>query len=151
MALQPLDERGCDVEYNQFYDQSGGSMIPIFQGSKYQRGNGLGSIFSGLLKAAVPMLKRGAATLGRTALKAGVNVARDALGGKNIKEAFKDNAKSAGRELLNKSINRASETIDRSGSPPRRAIKRRRKRPTVSRRPNGKRKAPKRSRGDIFS
>jgi hypothetical protein len=151
MALQPLNIEKCDSEYKQFYDQSGGSMIPVFQGTKYQKGHGLGSMFSGLLKAAVPMLKRGAASLGR-ALQTGANVARDALAGKNIKSALRDNAKMAGKQLLSESINKISDTIDRSVTPNQTRIKKKRKTSSVSRQAAAKRKRARlASPRDIFS
>ena len=44
-----------------------------------QRGYGLGSIFGGLFKAAMPLLKKGAKTLEREASKTGLNIARDVV------------------------------------------------------------------------
>jgi hypothetical protein len=38
-------------------------------GRRYQRGHGLGSIFGGLFKAAMPLMKKGAKTLERQAFK----------------------------------------------------------------------------------
>jgi hypothetical protein len=49
----------------------------VYVGTRFQRGHGLGSIFGGLFKAAVPLLKKGAKTLGREALKTGLNIAKD--------------------------------------------------------------------------
>jgi hypothetical protein len=48
----------------------------VFAGRRYQRGHGLGSIFGGLFKAAMPLLKKGAKTLEREALKTGLNMPR---------------------------------------------------------------------------
>jgi hypothetical protein len=45
----------------------------------YQRGHGLGSIFGGLFKAAMPLLKKGAKTIEREALKTGLNIARESF------------------------------------------------------------------------
>jgi hypothetical protein len=47
------------------------------------------SIFGGLFKAAMPLLKKGAKTLGREALKTGLNIAGDVVQGRNIKQAAK--------------------------------------------------------------
>jgi hypothetical protein len=41
--------------------------------------DGLGSIFGGLFKAAMPLLKKGAKTPGREALKTGSNIAGDVV------------------------------------------------------------------------
>jgi hypothetical protein len=45
--------------------------------------HGLGSIFGGLFKAAMPLLKKGAKTLEREALKTGLNIAGDVVQGRN--------------------------------------------------------------------
>ena len=55
-------------------------------GRRYQRGHGLGSIFGGLFKAAMPLMKKGAKTLERQAFKTGLNIARDVVQGRNIKQ-----------------------------------------------------------------
>jgi hypothetical protein len=51
----------CDAQKSLFTDyyinQAGGS-LPVFQGSRGQRGHGFGSVLSGLFRSAVPMLKR---------------------------------------------------------------------------------------------
>jgi hypothetical protein len=49
-----------------------------------QRGHGLGSIFGGLFKAAMPLLKKGTQTLEREALKTGLNIAGDVSSLKSI-------------------------------------------------------------------
>jgi hypothetical protein len=49
-----------------------GPFITRCPGGRYQRGHGLGSIFGGLFKAAMPLLKKGAKTLEREALKTGL-------------------------------------------------------------------------------
>jgi hypothetical protein len=54
---------------NDYYIHQSGKGYPVFAGRRYQRGHGLGSIFGGLFKAAMPLLKNGAKTLGREALK----------------------------------------------------------------------------------
>jgi hypothetical protein len=60
-----------------YYIHQAGKGYPVFAGRRYQRGHGLGSIFGGLFKAAMPLLKKGAKTLGREALKTGLNIAGD--------------------------------------------------------------------------
>jgi hypothetical protein len=60
---------------------------PVLAGRRYQRGHGLGSIFGGLFKAAMPLLKKGAKTIGREALKTGLNIVGDVVQGRNIKQA----------------------------------------------------------------
>jgi hypothetical protein len=55
--------------YHDYYIHQAGKRYPVFAGRRYQRGHGLGSIFDGLFKAAMPLLKKGAKTLGREVLK----------------------------------------------------------------------------------
>ena len=53
----------------------------MYVGTRYQRGHGLGSIFGTLFKVAVPLLKKGAKTLGRKASKTSLNIAEDVVAG----------------------------------------------------------------------
>ena len=82
----------CDENrgtYEDYYIRQSGSGLPVFQGSRGQRGHGLGSMLSGLFRSAVPMLKRGLATFGKHALKTGLEIASDVADG----TSFKDSAK----------------------------------------------------------
>jgi hypothetical protein len=45
--------------YHDYYIHQAGKGYPVFAGRRYQRGHGLGSIFGGLFKAAMPLLKKG--------------------------------------------------------------------------------------------
>jgi len=78
----------CDAQkalYTDYYvNQAGGSM-PVFQGSRGQRGHGFGSVLSGLFRSAMPMLKR----IGKQALTTGVYIASDMLSGKKFDESAK--------------------------------------------------------------
>jgi DnaJ-class molecular chaperone len=60
--------------YHDYCIHQAGKGYPVFAGRRYQRGHGLGSIFGGLFKAAVPLLKKGAKTLEREALKTVLNI-----------------------------------------------------------------------------
>ena len=92
--------------YHDYYLHQAGKGYPVYAGSRYQRGHGLGSIFGGLIKAAMPLLKKGAKTLGREALKTGLNIVGDAVEGKNIKEATTARLKSTGKTLLQKATDK---------------------------------------------
>jgi hypothetical protein len=46
--------------YHEYYLNQAGRGYPVYVGTRYQRGHGLGSIFGSLLKSAVPLLKKGA-------------------------------------------------------------------------------------------
>lgn len=108
MKLVPFDSNKTDQEYRKIYNQYGAGSIPIFTGTKTQVGYGLGGMFGNLLKAALPVIKKGAISLGKTALKTGLNIAKDKIGGKNIKKAISDNLKEAGKDVLSNSLNNIS-------------------------------------------
>jgi hypothetical protein len=90
--------------YHDYYIHQAGTGYPVFAGRRYQRGHGLGSIFGGLFKAAMPLLKQGAKNLKREALKTGLNIAGDVVQGRNIKQAAKSRLKSTGENLLQKAM-----------------------------------------------
>ena len=69
--------------------------LPAFHGALFQRRYGLGSIFKGLFRWAMPHLQQGAKMLGKRALQTGVQVAQDVLAGENVKTATKKRAKQA--------------------------------------------------------
>lgn len=76
--------------YEQYYTQQSGTGLPIFSGSRGQRGHGLGSIIGGLFRSALPMLKRGLASFGKQALKTGLEMANDVVvDGQNWKSSAK--------------------------------------------------------------
>ena len=107
--------------YHEYYLNQAGRGYPVYVGTRYQRGHGLGSIFGSLFKSAVPLLKRGAKTLGREALKTGLNLASDVMEGQNVTQAAKSRLKSTGQNLLQKAM-------DTVGPPGERSIKRAAKR-----------------------
>ena len=84
--------------YEEYYlnqaKQKGGN-LPAFHGARFQRGYGLGSIFKGLFRWALPHLQQGAKVLGKKALQTDVQVAQDVLAGENVKTATKKRAKQA--------------------------------------------------------
>ena len=90
--------------YHDYYIHQAGKGYPVFAGRRYQRGHGLGSIFGGLFKAAMPLLKNGTKILEREALKTGLNIAGDVVQGINIKQAATSRLKSTGENLLQKAM-----------------------------------------------
>ena len=71
-----------------------------FRRRAVQRGNGLGNIFKGLSRFIVPLAKKGAQYLGKTAVEVGKNVINDVSNGKSIKESMKNNLKKTGKTIL---------------------------------------------------
>jgi hypothetical protein len=83
----------CDASramYEDYYLRQSGNGLPVFQGSRGQRGHGLGSMLSGLFRSAVPMIKRGLATFGKHALKTGLEIAGDVTEGKSFKDSARE-------------------------------------------------------------
>lgn len=79
--MAPKIKYCCDPAiYEDYYVNQAGSGLPGFQGSRYQRGAGLGSIFTGLMKFVAPLLKKGAVALGKFALNKAVEHGTSYLG-----------------------------------------------------------------------
>lgn len=125
-----------------------GKGLPIFIGSKGQRGYGLGGIFSSIAKAAIPMLKSAAKSAGKTLLKSGAEFASDVLQGRNVKEAAKQRAinagKTIGRDLLSSTVQHVS------GSHPASNKKRKVTKNPISRKKAKRQRTSKNTHPDIF-
>src|SRR5215469_9185478 len=110
----------CDATrglYEDYYLSQSGSGIPVFQGSRTQAGHGLGSIFSGLFRFAMPLLKSLGISLGNQALRTGAQIATDVADG----QAFSDSTK----KRVNETIKRYVPSLDsqsRSGKRNKRKI-----------------------------
>ena len=72
-----------------YLDQQQGRGMPVFRGSPWQVGYGLGGLFRSLARRAMPLIKTGAKALGNIALKSGTDFVGDVLAGRNVKEAAK--------------------------------------------------------------
>ena len=90
------------ILYDNYYKKQVGHGLPVYVGG--MKGRGLGSVLSGLLRTAVPLLKKGGKALLKEGVRSGLGVAQDILSGKNIKSALKGRAKGGGKRLLNKAI-----------------------------------------------
>jgi len=83
----------CDASrgmYEDYYLRQSGGGLPVFQGSRGQRGHGLGSMLSGFFRSAMPMIKRGLSTFGKHALQTGLEIAGDVSEGKSFKDSARD-------------------------------------------------------------
>jgi len=123
----------CDAQkslFTDYYVNQAGGALPVFQGSRGQRGHGFGSVLSGLFRSAVPMLKR----IGKQALTTGAYIASDMLGGKKFGEAAKTRVSQGINSFLEPDIN----VSEQSGSGRRRRASKR-KRTTKQRLKNFKR------------
>jgi len=132
----------CDASkslYTDYYvNQTGNGALPVFQGMRGQRGQGFGSVLSGLFRSAMPMLKR----VGKQALTTGAYIASDLLGGKS----FGESAKTRVREGIKSFLPPENDSEQTGGGRRRRAIySGKRKRGVSKRKPKSKKK-----RRDIF-
>ena len=91
----------CDAKaYENYYLSQVGHGMPYFLVARVQQGYGLGNLFSSIAKSVLPLVKKGAKTLGKQVLQSGVEFASDVLHGKNVKQAAIDQARAAGSNLL---------------------------------------------------
>ena len=58
--------------YDNYYASRVGAGIPVYPGGELQYGHGLGNLLGGLFRSAIPLLKKGATALGKTALQADI-------------------------------------------------------------------------------
>lgn len=90
------------TEYYVKQAQSGAGMN-YFAGAATQKGAGIGSFLGGLFRSIFPVLKQGAATVGREALRAGSHILSDAATGEvALNNSMRNHFSEAGRNLVNK-------------------------------------------------
>ena len=111
--------------------------MPVFRGSTWQQGYGLGGLFRSVARAVMPMVNSRAKALGKIALNAGANLLGDVASGKNLKEAVRTRGKEAVNVAKNRAVKRL-QTYAQTGSG-------RRRKTTVKKR-SGRSKSRKRSR-----
>ena len=102
-----------------FINQRGAGGMPVFNGSRYQKGMGLGSMFKSVAPIvkthAVPVIKDAAKFVGFEAIITAANIASDAIDGKNFNESIKERAKETIENLSDKVttvIQKGGETIN---------------------------------------
>lgn len=86
--------------YEEYYLKQTGHGMPAFAGARYQKGHGLGNMLRTLSRIAMPLLKKGASLVGKQAIKTGMNIAQDAMQGRNIKAAAKKRLSQGLTELV---------------------------------------------------
>ncbi len=95
---------GEQRSYENYYGSQVGRGMPVFVGAPVQRGHGLGNLFSGLVRVAMPLVKSGVKALAKQGMKTGMQIAGDVLGGQKPRKAAKRRAKQAGMHLIGKVI-----------------------------------------------
>ena len=127
------------------------SAIVPYSGAAFQKGHGVGGLFRGLFRMAIPLMKSVGASLGRRAVKAGVALAGDALRGRNMKEAVKTRL---GQTVMDEIGSRLGK---RKSTKPRKPPTKKRRKTTASKKRNKSPRGVKASSamalrgGDIFS
>ncbi|KAF4529786.1 hypothetical protein B566_EDAN018054 [Ephemera danica] len=119
-----------------------------------QKGDGLGSFLGGLFRRIFPLISSGAKAVGKEALSTGINLLKDALNGRPIKESMYDRVKQAGTNLTTKGARTLESMVGngyKRGKRKRRAqsrsvVKKKRKVVRRARKPKRKKKV----RRDIF-
>jgi hypothetical protein len=93
------------VNWQSYFSQTGG----YFVGRPYQRGGGIGSVFSSLFRFLLPVLKSAGKELGKEGLAVGSRILNDVAQGKNARSAVVTETAGGLRNLLDKS--RASDGL----------------------------------------
>lgn len=143
----------CDASrlaYQKYYmGQVGSGMPGIFIGARNQKGHGIGSVLSGLFRSAAPILKKGLASLGKSALSTGLNIATDVLEGKNAGDAARQRVSQGIKNLAQNTgiVSRQVEEEEEEVFPKKQLKKKRR---GLKRRQTGRGGIIKRRRPDIF-
>lgn len=117
--------------------QSGAGFI----GVPYQRGAGLGSLFRGIFRALLPVVKSAGKTIGKQALATGAEIASDVVAGKTLSSSAKSRAKAGASTLLRKAADNLVQEGEGLGRRKKRVVKRkriRRKKATKARKTRAK-------------
>lgn len=123
-----------------YLDQAGYGRGEYFQGTRMQRGYGIGSLFGKLFRFAMPLLKRGTKHVGQALARTGLNIAADAVQGGDIKDSARLHLKNVGRSLAEDAAGYIKSQVGQG-----------RKRKRLNHRPRHKAPSLKRARHDIFS
>ena len=105
IVFKPIDQNVWEDFFLEQFLQTGHG-ISVFRGTKYQRGAGLGSIFGGLFKSLLPVVKSVGKAVGKQALHTGLNVATDALSGRNVGESIQEHSRAGAAQLLDQAKGR---------------------------------------------
>lgn len=101
----------CHKSFEDHYVQQTGNGLNFYRGEALQKGYGFGSFFRTLFRAAVPLLKSGASSVGKEILRSGLNVMSDVSQGNNFKESARKHIKAAGHVLTDKATKKIKNMI----------------------------------------
>lgn len=99
--------------YSDYYvDQVGGGGAEIHVANSQQRGSGIGSFLGGLVRRAIPLIKKGSRAVGKEAVRAGVRVAKDHVFEKiPFEDAVSNRTRESRDRLKKKAIKKISNMI----------------------------------------
>ena len=121
--------------YNNYYANQVGNGLGVFSGTTIHKGAGIGSLIGSIFRKTMPLITKGAKTIGKQLVQTGLNIASDAMQGENVKSSAEKNFKTAGNNLLSALADSFSNPIA-----PTQSKKRARKRPAKTTKANKKRK-----------
>ena len=110
--------------YEEYYLNQAGSGLPVFVGSRHMKGHGIGNVLSGLVRMAVPILKKTGKAVLREGVRTGIGILDDVTRGANIKKSLKNRAQQSGNRLIQNAVSQFK-TARSPGRPRRKVIKRR--------------------------
>lgn len=88
--------------YDDYYMEQAGNGLSVYRGIQNMKGHGIGSFLGGLFRSVIPLLRSGARTVGRQALKTTANVLGDMVEHRPFKESLKHRMNEAGDTLQHK-------------------------------------------------
>ena len=94
------DPQSSSAFYRNYYIQQKGNGLSVFRGATVQRGRGIGSFFSKMMRGAMPLLKSGAKVVGKQLLNTGASIANDMIDGQDLKTSATKNFSTGGKKLL---------------------------------------------------
>lgn len=100
-----------------------GNGLTSFRGPVMQKGYGLGGFFKGLARSFAPVLKKGLLTVGKKAVKTGIQIMQDTSQGKSLKESIKQRAKQNTKEAIQEGFSTISQHVQDKRTSRKRAIK----------------------------
>lgn len=125
------------MRYVAYYQNQAGSGLPGFAGGGVMYGNGLGGLFRGFFRMAIPLLKRGFSIAKPHLKSAAKNILSDVVSN-TISRSFNNNTQD-GSGLMVMARKRASRPpgVRRSGQTPKKTKSARKKTPVVKRKRKG--------------
>lgn len=136
--------------YHEYYiNQAGSGAGAIYRGSVYQRGHGIGSFLGGIFRTIMPLLSRGAKTVGRELLKSGAGFLGDLAVNMPAKEAFQNRVADLSGSLKRK-VESKINNMAGSGIIKRRRVANKGQKPFAHHRMTSVKRRRQSSEGDIF-